>query len=287
MVALPLEQFRALAPQTVVWAPGGTRRQAALEGVPRERYFDWAWEHQFRCVAQFFRLGVQTLFVSVLGPPQVREIGPYREQLAPALARLCDEASLAAYMQMGAQVRFYGQSRIPGLAEHCARIEEQTRAAGPLTLWYELVVERETEALEDALRAASAAGATSLEEAVRAFYGQNLAPVDVFIGFGKTQAGYLLPPLLGERADLYWTAFPSYMLSEEHLRDIFWDHRFARATWTADKSARYQQAAALGLGERHQEGLTLGVGERVGPFWYPRCADATGGQPPSKIERGR
>jgi hypothetical protein len=135
------------------------------------------------------------------------------------------------------------------------------------------VVEHNDEALWDALRAAIAARATSLEDAVQAFYGEVIPPVEVFVGFGKLQAGYLMPPLLGEHADLYWTAFPSYMLSERHLRTIFWDHRFARATWSADKSRRYDGIDATDLSQRYQQPLILGVGRQTGSFWYPRVSE--------------
>jgi hypothetical protein len=96
MLALPQEQVRPLAPRTAVWAAGGTRRQAALEGVPEAEYFDWAWQGQMDGVALFFTLGVQCLFAPVLGPPQVREVGPYRAALFTALSRLGDEQSLAS-----------------------------------------------------------------------------------------------------------------------------------------------------------------------------------------------
>jgi hypothetical protein len=274
MLALPLEELRALAPKTVVWAPGGTRRHAALKGIPSASYVEWAWEQHFRCVAQFFKLGVQTLFVPTLGPPQAREVGPYREQLAKGLGRLCGEIGLEAHARMNVRVRFYGQTHIPGLAEQCAWAEAATSGAGPQTLWYSIVVEHNDEALWDAIRAAIDGRAVSLEEAVRAFYGEPVAPVDVFIGFGKPRAVYLMPPLLGEHADLYWTAFPSYMLSEAHLREIFWDHKFGRATWSADKSQRYENVTALDLSQRYQEPLILGVGQRFGPFWHPRFPGA-------------
>ena len=76
MLKLPRDQVRELAPQTVVWAAGGTRRQAVIEGVDLEAgYYDWSWRRQLGGAAQFFELGVQTLFAPILGPPQAREVG--------------------------------------------------------------------------------------------------------------------------------------------------------------------------------------------------------------------
>jgi hypothetical protein len=272
-LARPRAELDGLAPRTLVWAAGGTRRQAALEGIPRDaRYFEWAWRQQFAHTALFFDLGVTTLFAPALGPPQVREVGPYRQALSKALQRLGEDDSLAAYRKMGARVRFYGQQHLPDFAGWCERVERETAANGPRTLWWTMVVESNEEPLTDALRAALTAGARTLDEAVQAFYGEPVEPVEVFIGFGKPQTGYLMPPLLGERAALYWTGFPSYMLTEADLRTIFWDYRFARSTWSADKTNRYDGIAALGLAQRYGRREILGVGRRIGSFWHPAAS---------------
>lgn len=271
MLQIPRSQVRELAPHTVVWAAGGTRRQAVIEGIDLETgYYNWSWRRQLGSAAQFFDLGVQTLFAPILGPPQAREVGPYRNKLFDVLQRLGDDASLEFYRQIGARVRFYGQQHVPGMAELSDRVEAATRDLGPQTLWWSMVVEHEEEALWDAIQAAMHAGATSLAAAARAFYGEDVAPVDVFIGFSKPQTGYLMPPLLGERAALYWTVFPSYAMTEEHLRTIFWDYRFGRATWRADKTQRYEGIQTSSLVQRYeQQPSILGVGQRIGAFWYP------------------
>ena len=270
MIEIPRAQVRELAPQTVVWAAGGTRRQAVIEGIDlASGYYDWSWRRQLGGAALFFDLGVQTLFAPILGPPQAREVGPYREKLFGVLQRLGDDTSLEAYRAMGARVRFYGQQHVPGMDELAAHVEAATRDLGPHTLWWSMVVEHEEEALWDAMQAGMRSAATSLSAVVRAFYGEAVAPVDVFIGFSKPQAGYLMPPLLGERAALYWTVFPSYAMTEEHLRTIFWDYRFGRATWRADKSRRYDALLTSSLAQRYEQSLILGVGQRIDQFWYP------------------
>ncbi|KAB8144995.1 hypothetical protein F8S13_03945 [Chloroflexia bacterium SDU3-3] len=271
VLAMPREEVRRYAPKTVVWAPGGTRRHAALAGVSVDgRYFDWAWDQQFGKVELFFDLGVQRFFSPVLGPPQVREVGIYQDQLRAALARLCDEQSLAFYQKLGVRVRFYGAHNLPFASDLFSATEQRTAENGPRELWWTMVISRAEEAIWDATQAAIQAGARSFEQAVRAYYGQDLDPVDVFIGFGKPQAGYLMPPFLGERADLYWTTFPSYQIDESDIRTIFWDHRFGRTTWQADKTNRYADIAQSGLRERYEQHTIVGVGERIGTFWHQR-----------------
>jgi hypothetical protein len=270
-ISLPRERLAAWSPQTVVWAPGGTRRHAIAAGVPLDNsYIDWAWEQHMRCIELFFALGVQTLFAPILGPPQVREVGDYRERVFATLWRIADPPSMEIYRRLGIRVRAYGQQRIPGLSDVVTQLESETAELGPRTLWHTMIVEREDEPFTDALQAARQAGATTLDESVRAFYGEPASPVDVFIGFGKPQTGYLMPPLLDHKASLYWTTFPSYMLAETHLRTIFWDYRFARATWVADKSRRYDSVDphALQQAAERPRGI-IGVGRRDGAFWAP------------------
>jgi hypothetical protein len=223
-----------------------------------------------RCIELFFTLGVQTLFAPILGPPQVREVGAYRERAFASLRRIADPQSMEIYRRLGIRVRAYGHQRIPGLSDVVTQLESETAALGPHTLWHTMIVEREDEPFSDALQAARQAGATTLDESVRAFYGEPAAPVDVFIGFGKLQTGYLMPPLLDHKASLYWTIFPSYMLTETHLRTIFWDYRFARATWAADKSRRYESVDSHILQQSAERpGGIMGVGHRAGAFWAP------------------
>jgi hypothetical protein len=265
------DRVAAWAPQTVVWAPGGTRRHAIAAGVPLDNsYIDWAWEQHMRCIKLFFTLGVRTLFAPILGPPQVREVGNYRERLFDTLWRIADPPSMEIYRRLGIRVRAYGHQRIPGLSDIIAKLVSETAELGPYTLWHTMIVENEEEPFTDALQAARQAGATTLDETVRAYYGEPVPPVDVFIGFGKLQTGYLMPPLLDRKASLYWTTFPSYMLAETHLRTIFWDYSFARATWIADKSRRYEAVDPRRLQQAAERpGGIIGVGRRDGVFWAP------------------
>lgn len=264
-------EIAAWAPRTVVWAAGGTRRQAHLEGVADADYIDWALEHQLRVAHLIFGLGVHHLFMPILGPPQVREIGPYGERLFRSLFTIGNRRTRDLYAHYDIRVRAYGQQRVPGLGALMDDLAAETDQHQAGTLWYSLVIEDEFEAVVDANRAAAAANATSWDAMVQAFYREPVPPVEVFIGFGKPMAGYLLPPLLSERAHCYWPTFPSYMLNEEDLRTIFWDWRFARATWRADKRGRYDALDDTRLAAYYQHRAILGVGRQEGGFWYPEA----------------
>lgn len=254
---------------SVVWAAGGTRRQAALEQVADAAYVTWALQHQLEVAARFFKRGVQHLFLPVLGPPQVREIGPYRERLFNALQAIGSPFARAAYAQMDVRVRAYGQQHIPQLPPLLDDLAAVTADARQGTLWYTMVVNHEQEALEAAVRAAGVAGATTHAAMVKAFYGEAVPSVDVFVGFGKPMVGYLMPPLLGERAHCYWTTHPSYQLSDDDIDRIFSDAMITRTTWRADKQNRYRALNPETLRAYYAHRYTLGVGEQHQGFWYP------------------
>lgn len=259
-------------PICVVWAAGGTRRQAHLEGVAAGDYVFWALERQLQVAAMFFQRGVQHLFLPVLGPPQAREVGAYRERLFGSLQAIGSPTARRTYAELQVRVRSYGYESIPGLATLIDELATTTAGYGRRTLWYTMVVEDEQEAITAAVRAAARAGASSHAEMVRAFYGEDVPSVDLFIGFGKPIVGYLMPPLLGEQAQCYWTTHPSYDLSEQDIERILHDAYVERATWRADKQDRYQGLDPVSLRAYYGHRHILGVGEQRQGFWYPAPA---------------
>ncbi|HEX5692535.1 MAG TPA: hypothetical protein VFX76_21115, partial [Roseiflexaceae bacterium] len=78
-----IDQVAAVAPTTAIFAPGGTRRAAALAGIDphSEEYVAWSRGHMIACVERFFKLGVKHLFVTALQSPQLAEVGRYRERI--------------------------------------------------------------------------------------------------------------------------------------------------------------------------------------------------------------
>lgn len=256
-------------PVCVVWAAGGTRRQATLEGVTSEQYVMWGLGRQLQIAALFFERGVQHLFIPVLGPPQVREIGPYRERLFGTLQAIGSPEARAAYTDMQIRVRCYGHEHIPGLSTLIDELGAETAQHTRGTLWYTLVVNDEMEAITAAVQAAVAAKARTHAEMVSAFYGECVPPVDVFISFGKPMVGYLMPPLLGEQAACYWTTHPSYDLSGTDIDRIFQDSTVKRATWKANKQERYGALSQEAMRSYYSQRYILGEGEQRQGFWYP------------------
>lgn len=270
-LAAPIQRVAALAPATMIFAPGGTRRRAALAGIsPRsEAYARWSREQMIACCALWFDHGVEHLFMNVLRPAQLAEVGYYRERVLGWLEEgLAGSAALAEYVRRGWRVRLLGTENLPELQDAAARLRAATLAPQGPTLWFFVVPTPDTpwQWLQAALRHTAA---PTVETAVRLLYGEPVAPATLFLGFGKPLLSPdLLPPLLAGELQCYWTQRPGYDLDARIVRRIIYDYAYLRPTWTPDKSSRYDGVPA----QRSiwEQPLVLGLGRRVGAFWYPR-----------------
>ena len=269
-MSAPDAAVAGVAPATLIWAPGGTRRRATIEGVPLdERYIAWARGHLVENVALFFRLGVQHLIVPILGPRQMAEEGLYGERLIAWIGgALAGPLACAEYQQRGWRARMIGQAAsLPALTETAAQMAAAT-PDGAHTLWFYAVTD-DDDPWREVLATAGRTGARTQREAVRALYGEDVPPATLLIGFGKPVVGTtLLPPLLtADDMQCYWTQRAGFRLTEPMLRTIIYDYAYARRTWRPDRQGRYADAPGLAaLWERED---VLGVGTRLGGYWYP------------------
>jgi adenosine tuberculosinyltransferase len=104
---------------------------------------------------------------------------------------------------------------------------------------------------------------------VEMYYGEWVAPVDLFIGFDKPSA-FDVPLVATGSEDLYFTVTPSPYLSQRQLRAILYDHLYSRRGSDADYDSLDAGAWQV-MKEYYRSNLgnTLGVGTRAGNIWYP------------------
>src|SRR2546430_149017 len=71
------------APDTVIFAPGGTRRQATLLGIKPDtrKYAVWGGESLIRCLEILFKFGVKNVFVGIIRFPNLIEVSYQRDHL--------------------------------------------------------------------------------------------------------------------------------------------------------------------------------------------------------------
>ncbi|MBK8047314.1 MAG: hypothetical protein IPK16_09435 [Anaerolineales bacterium] len=268
-MAAPAETVAAFAPASIVYAAAGTRRAAVLAGEPAEGdgYAEWSRGQMMRACRVIFDHGVQHVFTLLAGPGQFQEVGAYRGHLIDWIAQgVAGDTALRDFQAHGWNVRLLCGDEIPLLSDARKRLREQSRSGAP-TLWLQVIPEAETP-WQWAFTAIKRSGAESRREAVRALYGEEIAPISLLPGFGKPViSADLLPPLLAGSVQCYWSQQPGYSLTAHQLRLVLYDYAFHRSTWRADKTGRAEQV--LAHADAWRDGPILGLGRRLGPFWYP------------------
>lgn len=259
-------EIAPLAPASVVYTMGGTRRAAVLAGMKPEsdEYIRWTREKMVQGAALLFRYGVQHVFIMAITPENYRESGAYRQRLLEFTEwGIAGPEALADYGRFGWRVRLLGVEDIPALQPAAQRLRQQTAAPDAPTLWC-LVVPDEDAPWRQILQTKAA----NRQEAILALYGEPIPSITMFLSTGKPMFNLnLLPPLLVGSVQSYWRQQPGHSLTELEWRTILYDYAYTRATWREDKEGRAEQA--LVHNAVWQKAPTLGLGVRVGPFWYP------------------
>lgn len=263
-------EIAKIAPASMVYAPGGTRRSAVFAGMEpwSNHYLCWAREQTMRSCDLIFQHGVRSLLTPAFTPGNLQEVNRHSHQILKWVDWvLAGPESLADYAARGWRVRLLCDERIPELRVIAERLRAATPAQSQHTLYWTTAL-TPTAPWEQLLTAAVKAQAGTLAEAMQALYGEEIAPVTLFLAFGKPLLSFdMIPPLLLGQVQCYWSQQPGYSLTETQLRTIFYDYAYLRATWRAEKLERAK--AALAHREAWEDGPFLGLGMRLGPFWYP------------------
>jgi hypothetical protein len=266
-LAWPVDAIVPLAPATVIYVPGGTRRAAALAGIAVESaaYVQESRRQLIAAVAELFQHGVRHVIMNAIVPANWAEQGRFRQMLEEWVRWVIDgDAAREDYARLGCGVRLL--TDLPALDPIAAAFAEADPGDAAPTLWWQVVTDRETP-WRWALTAAAEHGARTQAEAIRALYGRALPPAELLIGFGKPQIepGIIPPLLVGEMA-CYWVQRPGYWLPTRLLRRMLYDLRYRRRTWVADKTGRAEEG--LPFRSVWEQERILGEGRRLGPHWY-------------------
>jgi hypothetical protein len=269
-LAAPIAEVAKVAPATVIYGVGGTRRQAFFEGIEpwSDDYVQWARTRTVQCVDLLFRHGISNVVVIAFTPDNLREIDRYRAQFFErAQWVIAGAEALADYARLGWRVRLLGAETVPALHAIAEQLRTATAPHSPQTLYRSAVpdVDSPWQAL---MAAAQRSQARTRAEAVRALYGEEIPPATLYLAFGKPLISpVIVPPWLLGEMHCYWSQQPGYTLTEEQLRTILYDYAYLRRTWQAEKIERAR--AALAHRCAWEAGPILGLGMRLGPFWYP------------------
>jgi len=270
-LAAPSEQVAQVAPASMLYWVGGSRRSAALAGKATREYASWTIKKLIQAVDLIFSHGVQHIFMPVLSSKNFAEDTPgYRENLWYWLTQVLAGTKTAAHIQgQGRRVRFLYEEHIPQLQT----ANERLRTAEPLSkdtpaLWI-IAVPEEGLPLRWMLDKLSKSQAETPEQAIQALYGEDIPPASLCLGFGKlVLSPYVIPPFLLGVLNCYWSQRPGWDgLTQDLLRTVFYDYAYLRPTWQKDKTGRAEKA--IKHRTAWEKGPVIGLGTRLGPFWYP------------------
>lgn len=270
-LAAPIEEVVKVAPATLIFAAGGTRRSAELAGIPTpsDKYARWSRKKMINCFDLFFRYGIQHIVANVSAPKQYKEVTKgYREKLVEWLDwGLSGSEALADYARLGWRIHLIGTNSLPKLKLSAQRLETTRLNQNGPTVWF-VVASTHYAIWEELFTVVHQKKPHTHSEAIKALYGENIPLATLLLSFGKPEIfPAIIPPLLMGQLQCYWTQKPGYDLDEQTFRKILYDYAYLRKTWVADKTNRAQEA--LQYRDAWEQGPTIGLGMRLGPFWYP------------------
>jgi hypothetical protein len=270
-----LDVVRAVAPQTIILAAGGTRRDAILHAPEPDRWekaFRWSILEGVQVYQRWFEAGVQDLFTCLIRSTQMREQGTYgRRLLLYAEHILNDLANQWTADPPPFAVHTIGHEWFPSLEAVLTQIRNVTAGlAGRNRVWWTFF-DTPQRPYTFAINAIASHQVRSAADAIAVLYGPDVKPCQLYIGFGKPilSPELQLPFLIDEdEAQALWYQTPGYTgLTPQLIRRIIYEYAYVRSTWVADKELRYREVAANR--STWEQGHVLGLGSMFGDFWYP------------------
>jgi tuberculosinol/isotuberculosinol synthase len=281
------QMVRADGPKTCVFPINGTRRWFFLEHPlqPGEdamaAYLDVAGKRHVELYRLFFDHGLDTLLTPVFGPDLLERGQDYTQMAVDGLARLAIHPDFVDFYEAcRVRVRFYGDHHnalqstpFAHLSDLFDRVTEQTRVHDQHRLFFGVFAH---DAIETVARLAvdyhlDRGTVPDKDTLIRLYYGESVAPIDLFIGFERFCA-FDMPLLATGEEDLYFTISPSPYMDRRQLRHILYDHLYARRGAEPDYASVGDEAwSGMKAFYRANMDRTLGVGTQAGPggIWVP------------------
>jgi tuberculosinol/isotuberculosinol synthase len=279
---------REAGSKVCVFPINGTRRWFLLEH-PLETgedaagaYLDIVGRRHVELYRLLFDHGLEILLAPVFGPELLTRGDQYMQMAAEGLTRLVRASAFRDFYQSyQVRVRFYGDHRkffgptpYAYLSDLFDELTARTVTHDRYRLFYGVCAQGPVETVADlAVRYHAQRGRVpDRQTLVALYYGEAVPPVSLFIGFDRFWA-FDMPLVTTGEEDLYFTVSPSPYLTERQLRDILYDHLYARQGDEPDYTALGPESWSLMRDfYRANVGRTLGIGarhQRTG-FWYPR-----------------
>jgi len=287
---LPIEEVAALVKATgekvVVFPVNGTRRWFLLEhGDKIEDDFFGAYmdasikNHVYLC-SMLFDHGIHTILSPVFGHELMHRGDEYTQRVGmDGLVRTAiDKNYLNFFEKYNVNVRFYGEYRnvLTGTKYESVlgplyKVMDVTKDNTRFNLFFGVFADETTETISRlSIEHYLAHGAVPDKAAlVRTYYGKDLPPVSMFIGFDKFSV-FDMPLLTTGEEDLYFSFSPSPYMTEHQLRAILYDHIYTRRIHEPDyKKLEREELDWLREYYRNNKDYAFGVGKLKFNLWLP------------------
>jgi tuberculosinol/isotuberculosinol synthase len=291
---LPTEDVAALVRATghkvCVFPVNGTRRWFMLEHADKigddfiAAYMDESIKNHVELCAMLFDHGVQTILAPVFGKELMRRGDEYTKRVGiDGLVRTATDPHYRRFFaEYDVRVRFYGDYRdvLTGTPYEYAlksmyEVSETTRQNSRFQLFFGVFADESIETVARfSVEHYLAQGAVPDKEAlIRKYYGEDVPPVSMFIGFDKFSA-FDMPLLATGEEDLYFSVSPSPYMTEHQLRTILYDHLYLRRTPEPDyaKFSSSQLNWLRSYYRAHQDHV-LGTGKLKFDLWLPQLME--------------
>ncbi|HEX5809591.1 MAG TPA: hypothetical protein VFY25_13075 [Anaerolineales bacterium] len=280
------ELVKATGPKLCVFPVNGTRRWFMLEHAEKigddffESYMDVSIQNHVELCRMLFEHGIDTILAPVFGRELMRRGDEYTRRVGmDGLARTATDPTYRKFFEhYNVRVRFYGDYReiLTGTPyEYALRsmyeVTAATRNNTHHRLFFGVFGDEVTETLarlsvEHYLAEGSIPDKRTL---IRRYYGEELPPVSLFIGFDKFNV-FDMPLLTTGEEDLYFSLSPSPYMTQRQLRAILYDHLYIRPTPEPD----YTQLTGAELDwlrdyYRKNKDYAFGVGKLTSRVWIP------------------
>jgi tuberculosinol/isotuberculosinol synthase len=245
---LPTPEVAALVKATgekvCVFPVNGTRRWFLLEHAEEikgdffEAYMEASIRNHVELCAMLFDHGIDTILAPVFGRELMRRGNEYTRRVGiDGLMRTATDNHYRDFFERyDVRVRFYGDYRdvLTGTPYEDALktmydVTEATKQHSGVRLFFGVFADEVTETVArlSVEHYVAQGSIPDKQTIIRKYYGEDMPPVSLFIGFDKFSV-FDMPLLTTGAEDLYFSLSPSPYMTQHQLRSILYDHIFVR-----------------------------------------------------------
>lgn len=277
---------RASGEKVCVFPVNGTRRWFLLEHAGQirddffEAYMNASIQNHVGLCAMLFEHGIDIVLAPVFGRELMRRGDEYTRRVGiDGLVRTATDPHYRQFFtQYDVRVRFYGDYRdvLTGTPYEYAlssiyEVTEATKQNKSFRLFFGVFADEFTETVSrlSVEHYLAQGGIPDKQTLVRKYYGEELPPVSLFIGFDKFSV-FDMPLLSTGEEDLYFSLSPSPYMTQHQLRAILYDHLYVRPAPEPDYTKLTEEERNwLREYYRKNKDYAFGVGKLKFNLWIP------------------